>query len=92
MGYEVYRKGRKPKSGAARSFTFPALTANLDAEIVEQHKLGPALQRIGKALLAQYAKAGPRPDGQKQTIGVEFSGIDFVFLLDDPEPEPERRR
>lgn len=77
---DIYTK--KPSDPKVWSRTFPSLEAQLSDDIVKELRLGPALRRFAKKLTKQYSKAGPRPDGFKQIIGVAVNNIGFQFILD----------
>lgn len=88
MGVKV-RIVPQQKGQTAESFTFPAKTAELTDDIVKHSKIGPALRRIADQLVKQYKVYQDRGHGpERKVVGVEFTGLDFIFMLEPEEKKP----
>jgi len=61
-------------------------TAELNDELIEEAGLRQPLEALGKQLLKQFGGQKTR-DSKFEVIGVNFTGIDFQFILDRTEKE-----
>ena len=73
MGVVVPLKKREKPVFA---FSFPALDAQLTADVVKDLRMGQALRRFGLNLGKQMKKA------RKQVVGVELHSISFTLLYE----------
>lgn len=87
---KVFLRGKKQKSGEARSFSFPGQVADLEAGVIKEHKMVRALASFGRALAKQMAKRGVECQGQeKEVLGVNLHSINFNLIL-KPTPKEDR--
>lgn len=73
MAYEIRAK-RKGKDDR-ESFSFPSSCAQLSESVIKSSKIAPALNRIGKQLIKQFANSN------KKVVGIQFHDVTFTFIF-----------
>ncbi len=65
----------KLKHHQTESFSFPNIEAELSDEVIDEHKMRPALKRIGRALAKQMQERYP------SLVAVRLHTLDFNMIF-----------
>ena len=80
MGCGLQVDLRKLRRDEHASFSFPAVMAELTPDVIKDHRMKAALQRLGKTLADQMKERYP------DLVGVELHGVSFTmrYAVEDP--------